>query len=75
MRLDDWLKQRGVSEAAFGRQIGVKQQSVNRYRKHENIPDRDIMARIVDATGGEVLPNDFYGLPTSPQDDQPEAAA
>ena len=62
MTLDEWLTthKKTCSETAFGELIGKTQQSVNRYRRGVQMPDRETMAKIVTATQGQVQPNDFY---------------
>lgn len=60
MNLRSYLSSRGISEAAFGQTIAVSQAAVNRYVRGERIPTPRIMARIVEATDGQVTANDFY---------------
>lgn len=75
MTLDEFLSSSETTEAAFARRIGVAQQAVNRYRRGR-IPERAIMRRIVEATGGAVQPNDFYGIEGAGADlERREAAA
>lgn len=69
MNLRSYLSSHGISEAAFGQIIAVSQAAVNRYVRGERIPVPRIMAKIVEATDGQVTANDFYG-----QTDTPEAA-
>lgn len=81
MTLDEWLTlhKKTCTETAFGGLIGKTQQSVNRYRRGEQMPDRDTMAKIVTATQGKVQPNDFYSssLPRRRRTkaDKPQAVA
>lgn len=63
MNLRSYLSSRGISEAAFGAQIGVSQAAVNRYVRRSRIPTPPIMAKIVEATDGQVTANDFYAQP------------
>lgn len=63
MNLRSYLSSRGISEAAFGSQIGVSQAAVNRYVRRSRIPTPPIMAKIVEATDGQVTANDFYAQP------------
>lgn len=60
MNLRRYLTVSGISEAAFGAQIGVSQAAVNRYVRRARIPTQQVMARIVEATDGQVTANDFY---------------
>jgi DNA-binding transcriptional regulator YdaS (Cro superfamily) len=61
MNLRSFLSSRGLSEAAFGQTIAVSQAAVNRYVRGERIPAPRVMAKIVEATDGQVTANDFYG--------------
>lgn len=61
MRLSDWLKDNNVSNAEFGRRIERTAEAIRRYAAGDRIPDRDTMPLIVEATGGKVTANDFYG--------------
>ena len=63
MNLRSYLSSRGISEAAFGQTIAVSQAAVNRYVRGERMPTPRIMARIVEATDGQVTANDFYAQP------------
>ncbi|MDZ4254256.1 MAG: hypothetical protein U1A72_16940 [Sulfuritalea sp.] len=64
MRLDQYLTQQKIPAAAFKAAIRVASvNTVYRYRRHENIPEPEIMRRIYVVTGGRVQPNDFYDLP------------
>lgn len=61
MTLEDWLSQNDISVPDFASMIGVKgARSVYRYINRERIPEKEIMARIVEATKGNVTPNSFY---------------
>lgn len=62
MTLEAYLKAHGIKEADFAALIGVEQSTVNRL-KRGSVPTRDVMARIFDATGGDVRADDFFGLP------------
>ncbi|TSD89093.1 helix-turn-helix transcriptional regulator [Mycobacterium sp. KBS0706] len=58
--LRDYLQVRGISPAEFARQIGRDRKTVHRWVSGERIPRPPEMAKIRDATGGEVTANDFY---------------
>jgi len=62
MKLAAWMDSNNITDARFGEAIGVARQAVHRYRTGERIPDKALMKRINEATGGEVSPNDFYDL-------------
>ena len=51
------------------RRLIVSQAAVNRYVRRARIPTQQVMARIVEATDGQVTANDFYA-----QTDTTEAA-
>ena len=65
MRLDDWLEREGLKPAQFATRIGRTAEAVRRYAAGERIPDRETMPLIVAETGGEVTPNDFFGMPVA----------
>lgn len=70
MTLKDWLATKDISNADFGAKICRTAEAVRRYANGERIPDRETMPLIVEATGGEVTANDFFGVsaPTQPQE-------
>lgn len=59
MKLSAYLRHRGDA-AALAHEIGVREQSVYRWRDGKAIPRRQYMAKIEAATGGKVRPKDFY---------------
>lgn len=65
MTLDEYLRERGESEAEFGRRIGRSQACVNRYRRGKRIPTPEDMRKIVRITRRSVTANDFYGVTAS----------
>lgn len=66
MKLDDYLRSNRITASEFARRIGASFQAVDRYRKNQRIPCRTLMRRIVEATEGHVMPNDFFDLPNPP---------
>lgn len=62
MRLGDWLEKRDVKPTQFAVRIGRSAEAVRRYVAGERIPDKETMPLIVQETGGEVMPNDFFLL-------------
>ncbi|MFG1376130.1 helix-turn-helix domain-containing protein [Xanthobacter autotrophicus] len=60
MDIATWLSQNDVSEAEFAVRIGVTRQSIWRYRSGERVPRPGVIARIREATGGQVTANDFF---------------
>jgi hypothetical protein len=66
MRLSEYLDMTGEGYATFGRRIGLASAgNARRYASGERVPRRDVMQRIVVATGGAVQPNDFF--PAAPE--------
>lgn len=64
MKLNDYLTANGLEPAEFAKMIGVRVQSVYRYKDGKQIPSKDIMPRIFQATDGQVTANSFYELTT-----------
>ncbi len=62
MDIADFLNESKTTHAAFARKLGITRQAVGRYTKGKRIPGRETMRAIHRATGGRVMPNDFYGL-------------
>lgn len=62
VNLRDWIRQRGKTHKAFGQTIRCVQQAVSKYCDGR-VPAPAVMRRIIEETGGEVQPNDFFGLP------------
>ena len=61
MTLNDYLKEKQLSDTAFAKEIGVPYAIyVSRYRKGQIIPRPAIMKAIYKATNKQVLPNSFY---------------
>lgn len=60
MKLADFLRTKEIRAADFARQIGVSRQNVSRWALGHVIPRPEEMRRIVEATTGEVTPNDFF---------------
>lgn len=60
MKLADWLSSKQITQQSFAETIEVSPAAVSGYVADNHIPGRDTMARIVEATGGAVQPQDFY---------------
>lgn len=61
MMLKNWLEHNEITVSDFAEMIGVKgARSVYRYINRERIPERDVMARIIEKTGGQVTADSFY---------------
>jgi len=63
MKLQDYLLNGEISEAAFGNQVGVSQVAIHRYVVGQRIPAREIMHKIIAVTDGAVTADDFYSQP------------
>ena len=71
MKLTLWIQQHcGGSRKEFAKMIGSSPQAIYRYEDGDRVPAPKVMHKIVEATGGDVTPNDFISL----NDDQTEAA-
>jgi hypothetical protein len=65
MKLAVYLKQHRISDGDFGQMIGVTRQAVHRYKTYDRFPEKAVLALIVEATSGEVTPNDFLQVATA----------
>jgi len=61
MILEAWMRAERLTDAAMAERVGVTPFAVRKYRRRERIPLPRIMAKIVEATDGQVTANDFYG--------------
>lgn len=61
MTLAQYLADHGISPAAFAETVNVDRATIYRLKGSEQIPSRELMDRIFQATGGKVQANDFYG--------------
>lgn len=60
LKLKDWIEKSGKSIKEVAEDLKCNYEDIRRYCAGEVIPRPDRMAKIVDYTGGEVQPNDFY---------------
>ena len=61
MTLDEYRKQKNWSYGKLAKVLGVgHSRMTSRWCKHEVIPSKDHMHRIMELTMGAVQPNDFY---------------
>ncbi|TXH32081.1 MAG: XRE family transcriptional regulator [Rhodospirillaceae bacterium] len=65
MKLATYLENEKLTDAAFARLIGVERQAVGRYKLGERFPEKPILLKIYEATGGQVTANDFAGIPSA----------
>lgn len=59
MKLATYLAAQEVKDAVFAERIGVTRMTLWRYKSGDRRPEWDVLERIVQATGGQVTPNDF----------------
>lgn len=63
MLIREWRLKRGLSFRAVAELVGVANGTVvRRWETGDCIPRREEMQRLFDISGGEVTPNDFYGI-------------
>ena len=63
MELAAFLDREEISLSEFARRIGAKNaRTVQRYTKHGRVPSGPMMIRIMQETGGAVMPDDFKAL-------------
>lgn len=62
MTLKQWLRANKIPSYEFATQTKIARETMWRYSKGERIPPKKQMLRIYRATGGQVTPNDFYGV-------------
>ena len=67
MKLSDYLAQNDFATKTFAARLNVTDEAVRLWATGGAIPRKNVMADIVEATGGAVQPNDFYDLPTKPE--------
>jgi len=70
MTLTEYLTTNSIKRTDFAITIGVSQSYVTMLCQGEIWPGRDIVKRIVDATSGQVTPNDFIDRPAAPGSDE-----
>ncbi len=62
MRIEEYLRENGLTIAAFAERIGVSEAAMGRYIAGKRTPRRDIMARIMAETGGQVRHEDILAM-------------
>lgn len=63
MKLETYLDVNRLTDSAFGQIVNLSQSQVSRIKRGKSWPQREVMERIMAATGGKVTPNDFVGQP------------
>lgn len=59
-KLSAYMKDNNLTDQGFGDLIGRSRMQVFRYRRNEQMPDKDTMLRILEVTKGAVDPASFY---------------
>ena len=59
MTLDEYLTKTGQTEAQFSLLVGVKQSTINKWRRQQRLPRAQILAKIAKVTNGDVTANDL----------------
>ena len=60
MQLKEWIEKENKTIKDISEDLEVSEMNVYRWCAGTVIPRPDMMAKIVEYTGGEVQPNDFY---------------
>lgn len=65
MKLAEWRKSKGWTQAELAEQIGCTQPYVSQIERAVDpiVPGPALMIEIYQLSGGQVQPNDFYALP------------
>ncbi len=66
MKLAEYLRENGLSLAAFAAEVGVSEAAMSRYAAGKRVPRKQILQRITAATGGKVRPDDMIGAAEAP---------
>lgn len=61
MTLDQWLIREQLTNAEFGRRIGLSEASISRIRRGEQDPSADTARLIVAETNNAVTHNELFG--------------
>ncbi len=60
MKLKDYMTLRKLTTVQMAAQLGVSHVAVVRYTTGGRVPTPKIMRKIIEVTGGEVRPDDFF---------------
>jgi len=60
MKLKTYLEKERMTASEFAERIGVFPSTITRAVKGEAMPSPKLMKQIMDATAGEVSPNDWF---------------
>jgi DNA-binding XRE family transcriptional regulator len=62
MTLDQYIRDKGLTNAEFGELVGANHSTISRLRKGGQVPSPELMLAIFERTDGVVTANDFYGI-------------
>lgn len=62
MKLSAYLQQPGRTASALALATGFAVSSITRAARGDTLPSRELMAKICEATEGQVTPNDFFDI-------------
>lgn len=62
MTLADYLDQDGHSATALASKCKVEVSTITRAARGDTIPSKPLMEKLFEHTGGQVTPNDFFGI-------------
>jgi transcriptional regulator with XRE-family HTH domain len=65
MKLETYLKEKGLTDDAFGKLIGKSQSQVSRIRRGVSWPPKDVIEAIATVTEGNVTANDILSPETA----------
>ena len=60
MTLREYLKANKISYKTFADTIGVHELTVHRFVHNQRVPQRQVMAKIITATKGEITADSFF---------------
>lgn len=60
MKLQDWMKEKGVRRSEAAEAVEVSVHTLGRYITGQRRPRRNVLERIKRLTGGSVTADDFY---------------
>lgn len=60
MKQKDYRERRGISAAEWAKLIGARSRTTVYRHEQGRVPRPDFMRRIIEVSGGEVGPEDFY---------------
>ena len=62
MKLFDYLTAHGIPANDFAERVGTTAATISRIANGQVMPRKALMAAILQETGGQVTPNDLFGL-------------